>query len=367
MRIAFASAHPYLPQIAGGTQSNTHEMALELIARGHEVSVLAGLTTEGWIGTRARMLMKLLGHTVIADCSQGYPVYRSWLAWEGAAEMARTVRPDVVIVQSGEILRVADSFRSAGVPVVPYFHNVEVDDHDAGIETFRGSPFLANSLFTAERYRRTYGIESTVINPFFRAQRYQTRTTRERVLFINPHPQKGVDLALDIATACPDIPFDFVESWTLSTKQRASLIARLALIPNVMLYRRTKDMRVHYARARILLVPSRWEETWGRVASEAHYSGIPVFASRVGGLGEAVGPGGILFDLDAKAAEWVAALRKLWDDPVGYRELSQAASAYATRPQLDPDRQIDQLEMVLDAAVMKKRARAGSIKLIREL
>lgn len=363
MHVTFASAHPYLPQIAGGTQSNTHEMALELMARGHEVSVLAGLTKEGWIGTRARILMKLLGRTVVADSSQGYPVYRCWFAWEGAAEMARKVRPDVVIVQSGKILRVAESFRSAGVPIVPYFHNVEFFDHDASIESLRASPFLANSLFTAECYRKAYGIESTVINPLFRAQRYQTETTRERVLFINPHPLKGLDLALDIAAACPDIQFDFVESWTLSNEERARLIARLALIPNVTLHQRTNDMRVHYASARILLVPSRWEEAWGRVTSEAHYSGIPVFASRVGGLVEAVGPGGILFDRDAAAAEWAAALRKLWDDPLDYRKLSRAASAYATRPQLDTDRQIDQLEIILDAVIAKERAGSGNIKI----
>ena len=42
MHITFASSHPYLPQIAGSTQSNTHEMAIELMARGHQVSVLPG-------------------------------------------------------------------------------------------------------------------------------------------------------------------------------------------------------------------------------------------------------------------------------------------------------------------------------------
>jgi hypothetical protein len=122
LKIVFASAHPYPPQIAGGSQSNTHEMATELILRGHEVSVLAGLTRDGWIGARNRTLMKLLGRKAIGDTSLGYSVYRSWFAWEGAPEVARVARPDVVVAQSGQILRVAKAFSSASVPLVIYLH-----------------------------------------------------------------------------------------------------------------------------------------------------------------------------------------------------------------------------------------------------
>ena len=54
------------------------------------------------------------------------------------------------------------------------------------------------------------------------------------------------------------------------------------------------DMRSVYRDTKVLLVPSQWLETWGRVATEAQFSGIPVLASRSGALPEAVGPGGIL-------------------------------------------------------------------------
>ncbi len=57
---------------------------------------------------------------------------------------------------------------------------------------------------------------------------------------------------------------------------------------------RTMDTRSVYAATRVLLVPSQWKaETWGRVASEAQFSGIPVLASDVGGSPEAVAPGGV--------------------------------------------------------------------------
>ncbi|WP_163272922.1 glycosyltransferase [Chelativorans alearense] len=359
MKIVFASAHPYLPQIAGGSQSNTHEMARELLARGHETSVLAGLTRDGWIGARGRVMMKLSRRKAVCDHSQGYPVYRSWFAWEGAADVARSAAPDVVVAQSGKVLRVARAFREVGLPTVIYLHNVEFEDHGEPIEDFGDAVFLANSQFTADRYRDAYGISSTVINPLFQPERYKVDSRRERVLFVNPHPAKGVDLALALARACPDIPFDFVESWTLSEDQRSALVQSIAELGNVTLHSRTGDMREHYGRARVVLVPSRWEETWGRIASEAHYSGIPVLATEVGGLGEAVGPGGILLPPQAELPEWAAALRSLWEDSTLYETLSRAAARYAERPQLDRARQITQMEEILAAAVDSRTGKAA--------
>lgn len=350
MKVVFASAHPYLPQIAGGSQSNTHEMAQELLARGHDTRVLAGLTPDGWIGTRGRIMMKLIRRKTVSDRSPGYPVYRSWFAWEGVAEVVRSAAPDIVVAQSGKVLRVAKAFREIGVPTVIYLHNVEFEDHGESIEDFRDAVFIANSQFTADRYYETYGIRSTVINPLFQPERYRVRSSRERVLFVNPHPLKGVDLAIALARACPDIPFDFVESWTLSDDQRSALRQSIAGLHNVTLHARTDDMREHYGRARVVLVPSRWEETWGRIASEAHYSGIPVLATQIGGLSEAVGPGGLLLPAQAGPSEWTAALRSLWDDLTLYRTLSEAAMRYAERPQLDRARQIDQMEEILAAA-----------------
>jgi len=59
-------------------------------------------------------------------------------------------------------------------------------------------------------------------------------------------------------------------------------------------------------RASALLIPSH-SETFGLVALEAAASGIPVIASRVGGLPEAVGDNGILLD-DRRPESWAAAV-----------------------------------------------------------
>ncbi len=355
MKFLFASAHPYLPQLAGGSQTNTHEMARALIARGHQVAVLAGLTGAGLLGLRHRVLLKARGRRASVDRALGYPTYRSWHAWEGAGKAVAAFRPDVAVAQSGAILRVAGALRKAGAPLLIYNHNTEFDDHGADIDSFRNELFIANSEFTAEAYRREYGVDSAVIAPLFDRSRYQVESDRREVLFINPHPHKGVDVALHLARACPDIPFRFVMGWPLSPADEARLRSDVAALANVTLHPQTDTMAQHYAHARLLLAPSRWAETWGRVATEAQFSGVPVLAARVGGLPEAVGPGGVLIGPDASLDGWIAALRRLWTDQPFYDQLTAESLAWSQRAQIDPARQLDQIEE-LAAVAIKARA-----------
>jgi glycosyltransferase involved in cell wall biosynthesis len=91
------------------------------------------------------------------------------------------------------------------------------------------------------------------------------------------------------------------------------------------------------ARARLVLVPSRWEETWGRIVSEAQVSGIPALAARRGGLPESVGEGGLLVDADADLAGWERAFARLWDDAHEYAARSAAARAHAARAEIQPE------------------------------
>ena len=356
MRILFASAHPYLPQLSGGSQANTHEMAERLIARGHQVAVLAGLTGQGWLGLRDRVLLKLGRSRAAVDRRLGYPVYRSWFAWEGAADCVERFRPDVAVVQSGAILRLAEALRAAATPILIYNHNVEFDDHGTGIGGFRDEIFIANSAYTAGAYGRAFGVDSTVIVPLFDRDRYTVTSSRREVLFVNPHPHKGVDIALRLARDCPAIPFRFVRGWPLSDADSDRLDREVAACPNVRIFPQTSRMAQHYAEAKLLLAPSRWEETWGRVATEAQFSGVPVLASRIGGLPEAVGPGGMLIDPDAPAQAWREALERLWHDGPFYDRLAAAALEHSQRAEIDPERQLDALEALARRAIARRSA-----------
>lgn len=354
MKILFITGHKYLPQMYGGLQTCTDESCKSLMARGHQVAVMAGLLPGGWFALKARVKMKinklLHKHAVARDTHLGYPVWRSWLPWNDVEYVARQEKPDLIVVMAVEPVRMALAAKPTGIPLLMQLMDVEFTQHGGSFEALGAIACIANSRFTAERYRSAYGVNPTVIYPFIALEDYKTETTRENVTFINPHPRKGCHIALEIARRCPEIPFTFVKGWPLTPEEDQQLAENLATLPNVTLIQAQKDMRSLYATCKILLVPSIWEETYGRVATEAQASGIPVIASTRGGLPESVGTGGILIDPESPIDTWVNAIKNLWNDDAHYAALSAAARAYASRREMDYTYQCDIMEQALLAA-----------------
>jgi glycosyltransferase involved in cell wall biosynthesis len=350
VNILLATAHPYIPEMAGGMQNSSMSLAQGLQRRGHNVSVLSGLIGQGWLGFRARALMKATGAKAAKDLHLGFPVWRAWFVWEAAAYVAERERPDVVVVMARKPVRVAEAFRSLGLPIVMWLLDVEFKDHEGAFERLGDVLCVANSRFTAGRYNARYGVNPRVIHPIFKPKEYIVETTRRNVTFINPNPAKGLSIAVELARHCPEIPFQFVEAWPLDGIQRAALMNDLASLPNVTFCTSVRDMRQIYGTARILLAPSQWEEGYGRVATEAHFSGIPVLASDRGGLPEAVGDGGVLLGATEPVERWVRELRRLWNDNTYYSGLSNAAIAYSQRGEIHEAHQIENWECALREA-----------------
>jgi glycosyltransferase involved in cell wall biosynthesis len=350
MRVLFAGGNGYLPEFYGGVQSSTHHLAEQLRSKGHEAAVLAALFGDGIFGLVARIKLKVLRQGAVIDQSLGYPVVRAWFPWQAAPFAVSQIRPDVAVVQCHKSVPLGKALEAAGVPIVVYLRNVEFDELGGDLSDLESALYIANSEFTAHTYRERFGIEPTVIPPTIDPERYRTPTTRECVTFINPYPKKGFELAIRIAGRCPEIPFLFVESWKLDGDNRTRVEDMIAPLKNVTLLNRTDDMRAVYGRTGILLAPSQWKEAWGRVASEAQCSGIPVLGSRRGGLPEAIGEGGVVLDHDAPLDDWVAALRRMWSDEASYQQLSAAALHHSARPELDPDHQFATFFAVLERA-----------------
>lgn len=337
LRVLFASTHTYLPQRAGGIESNTHDLCIELSGAGDEPAVLARLDPAGWLAFVNRLRRKLpFGPEFPTDRRMGYPVYRGWNPLEGAPEAVRRARPDVVVVQGTGPVPLTRAFLELDVPTVLYIHDVEFDRLGGEPPGDARLLVLANSEFTAARARRELRVEPHVVPPLVRPEAYRTNSSRDRVVFVNPHPLKGVEIAFGLAERRPDIEFLFVESWNLRPDRRAEYHARASALPNVEWSASVSDMREVYGQARVVLVPSMWEEAWGRVATESQISGIPVLASNRGGLPESVGKGGILVDPEAPLEAWEEALARMWDDPDAYEQLSEAALEHARRPAIQP-------------------------------
>jgi hypothetical protein len=101
----------------------------------------------------------------------------------------------------------------------------------------------------------------------------------------------------------------------------------LSDLPNVTVLEPRAEVGEIYAQTRILLVPSQWEETFGRVAIEAFANGIPVIGSSVGGLKEHVGEAGLLVENKRDVGSWVRAIEEL-DAPERYEALRARGVAF---------------------------------------
>ena len=359
MKVLFAGGNGYLPEFHGGVQSSTHHLVEQLQQEGHEAAVLAALFGDGIFGMTARLKLKLLRQAAVVDRFPGYPVVRAWFPWQAVPFAVDRLKPDVAVVQCHKSVPLGKALEASGVPIVVYLRNVEFHELAGDLSELKSARYIANSDFTARAYKARFGIESTVIPPSIDPDRYRTASSKEYVTFINPYSEKGFEKAVAIAERCTDIPFLFVESWKLDGERKVEVERVVSRLKNVVLEGRTDDMKSVYGRTRILLAPSKWEEAWGRVASEAHCSGIPVLGSRRGGLPEAIGEGGVILDYDAPVAEWVAALKRLWTDETFYETLSAAARRYSERPEMKPRQQFATFLAVLRVAARSRTAVAA--------
>lgn len=245
-----------------------------------------------------------------------------------AAEIERT-RPDLVWSQLEGALPVLQTAHRLGVASLCYVHDAEFDPAEMRQIAALGCHLIASSGFLADKVYRATGHRAEVVYP--PAELYfDTRGDPEgRVTMINPHPVKGLDTFLEIARRLPTVNFLLQESWKLDIPALTALETRLAELPNVCFAHRVSDMRSVYRQTRLLIAPSRWEEGFGMVALEAQSCGIPVIASRRGGLPEAIGDGGLLIDDYLNVDAWVPAIDRVLNDAAHYHALAKRARRHA--------------------------------------
>jgi glycosyltransferase involved in cell wall biosynthesis len=319
MRLLFATTFGHLPELVGGLQTTTDELAHALQRREIDVAVLCETLDRSAAGLRP-------------DSTCSYPTIRARDSVDALPAVAAALRPDAIVVQTGPNLsRLVAAALESGLPTAVYLHNVELGELGGTLLPDPRILYIANSAFTAARWQAAFGIESQVVLPYIERERYVTETAREHILFINPTMPKGVELFFRIAAARPLLPFKAVESWTLDPAWRRFCVERAVRLGNIEFLPPTRDMRALYARTRLLLMPSLWEESYGRSVTEAQLSGIPTLASTRGNLIDTVGAGGLTVDLHAALDDWLAALDALWSAAAG-GPFSIAARAHASRP-----------------------------------
>jgi glycosyltransferase involved in cell wall biosynthesis len=255
-------------------------------------------------------------------------------------------QPDMVFYYGGKPFDflIAAEARACGIPAVFYLANGNYTQtrfcRDVDL-------LLTDSQATADLYARRLGVAPVPVGAFIEPARVVAQQhSRERVLFVNPRPEKGavivVRLAMLLEKRRPDIVFEVVESrgsWAeMVHRVSTALGTPREVLANVVVTPITEDMRPVYGRARLLLAPSLWWESAGRVVAEAMLNGIPAIVTDNGGMPEMMRDGGIVLKLDASFHEdhhrlppdgalesVVRKIEALFDDEAQYCTLSQRA------------------------------------------
>lgn len=183
-----------------------------------------------------------------------------------------------------------------------------------------------------------YDAPSFILHPPCDYRYYDVSATAkpEYITLINLNENKGANQFYEIAERMPEKKFlGVIGSYD------EQIIKKL---PNVTIMEKMVDIRPVYEKTRILLMPSEYE-SWGRTATEAMCSGIPVLVTPTFGLKENIGEGGIFIEDRDNIDEWVRQIELL-----DVEENYQAASEYAKNRsrELDPVKELEAFNEFLE-------------------
>ena len=356
MKLLFIAPKTFYPESSGGAQHSTLYLLKQLQKHHWDIRVICRTSPLSDHSFKNK-LRALLPPLTKEDTELGFPCKRCLILpskvvvglliekywWRRLVDKELSnFKPDLVL---GDFLANDPIFKraiNAGIPCIKFIRSLPV----VGVPSIipAGLYILGNSPYSAAVAQAITGQPHEYILPFVDAVSYKTtRNANGKIVFINPTPQKGVDIALEIAKRMPDDSFLFVMGkWAgLRKKVMINFIKSAQKLPNVKIVENQSDMRKVYADTKILLVPSQFIETFGRVIREAQLNGIPVVASDVGGIPYTVGKGGIIVKPKNDIHGYIMALRSLSEDKEKYKKYSDLALENANRKEFDPEFQFN--------------------------
>ncbi|MDP5218834.1 glycosyltransferase family 4 protein [Ruegeria sp. 2205SS24-7] len=280
------------------------------------------------------------------------------LTWRDSARFHRALegylaakKSEIVITygSGSHAKRMHSAIRAAGAQLVFYLGHAGIDGWDWFLP---GDRAICPSQFLVDRYSARLCGPVDVLHPIISSDRFVNDPAtaiggrpaphrRGFVTHVNPVPHKGLTMLIALARQAmrerPEMKFLVLQGQMSKDALWRDSIG-LASLANVTLLPVQRDMAAVYARTNVLLMPSYCHEGFGRAAVEASLSGVPVLASRHGGLPEATGRAGILLDIPSHCMSdplyfpdeqttncWWEALTSIWDDECAYATASKRA------------------------------------------
>ncbi len=140
-------------------------------------------------------------------------------------------------------------------------------------------------------------------------------------------PEKGVHTVVEAWKDVPDLPLRIVGTGPMEPALRAAVeAAGLRGRVEFLGHRSPEEVAGLLLDARMVVFPSVWYETFGRVAVEAFAAGVPVIASRLGSMAEIVTDGetGLHFQ-PGDAHDLATKVRWAESHPAEWRRMGQRA------------------------------------------
>lgn len=357
MNIFFANGRQSPPFFQGGDGVSLQTLFSWLHRHGHTIQCLGIMHPHQQAVSEESMLRTLTSRKVVvtsvAQDRLAYMLAPHYSALLLRADLFHAMlreelirsQPDVVLTQLEESHTVIPLASALGFPVIHFVHDTHPLNGKALAYSAHIARVLFNSHFTATRYRERLQCASDVLYPPIERSFCNAEVRHPATLtMINPVAHKGASLVSALISSFADQPFLLVPGWQpmeVATEGRGNV---------AMLSRQAPEMMQHvYARTKILLVPSQYEETFGRVAAEAGGNAIPVVASKVGGLPEAVGPGGILVPEYTRFSLWRQEMEHLLLCPELQSALGKQGQIYGR--QFDIERIGPQFQNILHTVV----------------
>lgn len=219
-------------------------------------------------------------------------------------ELLAKEKPDIVLFFDNSLITqlTASEAQHQGIPVGVFL----MHSNNRGTRWCRDVDLiLTDTKATATMYKKREGYDVTPIGTFIDPELNRAKNrTPSTILFVNPIPQKGVyiviQLALLLEQTRPDIVFEIIDTRATWENALVNFTTKLGTprteLPNVRITANTTDMTSAYARAKILLAPSLGWDSGPRVIVEALLNGVPVISSQAGGIPEVVGKGGFVIN-----------------------------------------------------------------------
>ncbi|WP_197703495.1 CDP-glycerol glycerophosphotransferase family protein [Halomonas sp. hl-4] len=298
-------------------------MLLQLVAHGYEVQVLGATVFDNakGMGRLKEQFSNLndylhqlieaedgtLTHQLVVSYSHNrnhFTTHEEGLWYGQYLYLLDSFKPDIVWFYGGQTLDllIADEARNRGIPVASYLAN---GNYKASRWCRDVDLILTDSQATASMYRKTVGYTAKPVGKFIDPANFiADHHERKRLLFVNPSWQKGASVFVQLAEKFererPDIELEVVEAradWPAVLRDTTRRMgSQRSALNNVTVTANTSDMRGPYSRARVLVAPSLWWESSGRVLAEAMLNGIPALITNRGGMPEMIGDAGMTFD-----------------------------------------------------------------------